>query len=55
MQKISREEVKRQQEQNRLAAENAKLRADLDYIQIMTGVEIPTDEEGGGAVNERMV
>lgn len=55
MQKIGKQEVKRQQEQNRLAAENAKLRADLDYIQIMTGVEIPTDTNGGGINDERVV
>lgn len=45
MQKIDKETVREMQERARLAAENAKLRADLDYIQIMTGVEIPTDEE----------
>ena len=38
-------EIKREMEFNLLRSQNAQLRADLDYIQIMTGVEIPTDEE----------
>ena len=38
-------EIKREMELNLLRSQNAQLRADLDYIQIMTGVEIPTDEE----------
>ena len=38
-------EIKREMELNLLRSQNAQLRADLDYIQIMTGVEIPTTEE----------
>ena len=38
-------EIKREMELNLLRSQNAQLRADLDYIQIMTGVEIPADEE----------
>ena len=45
MQKIDKNEIKRVMELNLLRSQNAQLRADLDYIQIMTGVEIPTDEE----------
>ena len=45
MQKIDKNEIKREMELNLLRSQNAKLRADLDYIQIMTGVEIPTTEE----------
>ena len=41
----SSEEIKREMELNLLRSQNAQLRADLDYIQIMTGVEIPTTEE----------
>jgi hypothetical protein len=41
----SPEEIKREMELNLLRSQNAQLRADLDYIQIMTGVEIPTTEE----------
>ena len=45
MQKIDKKEVERIRKLDSLTAENAQLRADLDYIQIMTGVEIPADEE----------
>ena len=38
-------EIKREMELNLIRSQNAQLRADLDYIQIMTGVEIPTTEE----------
>lgn len=38
------EEIKREMELNLLRSQNAQLRADLDYIQIMTGVEIPKEE-----------
>ena len=38
-------EIKREMELNLLRSQNAQLRADLDYIQIMTGVEIPTSDE----------
>ncbi len=42
---VSKEIIDLEIKNNRLANENAQLRADLDYIQIMTGVEIPTAEE----------
>lgn len=41
----SPEEIKREIELNLLRSQNAQLRADLDYIQIMTGVEIPKEED----------
>ncbi len=44
MQKISKTEIERENALNLLRSQNAQLRADLDYIQIMTGVEIPTEE-----------
>ncbi len=52
MQKLDKKDVEQRQAIERLAAENAQLRADLDYMQIMTGVTIPTAEED---INERMV
>ena len=45
MQKIDKNKIKSEMELNLLRSQNAQLRADLDYIQIMTGVEIPTTEE----------
>ena len=45
MQKIDKNEIKREMELNLLRSQNAQLRADLDYIQIMTGVEIPKEED----------
>ena len=41
----SSNEIKREMELNLLRSQNAQLRADLDYIQIMAGVEIPATEE----------
>ena len=54
MKTASKNEMDIERKQNVLASENAKLRADLDYIQIMSGIEIPTDTTGGQG-NERMV
>ena len=52
MLKISKADIEKERKLNLLSAENAQLRADLDYIQIMTGVEIPTTKEEH---NEEMV
>lgn len=54
MEKLDKDKVEQMRLQAYLKAENAKLRADLDYIQIMSGIEIPT-ETAGGEGNERMV
>lgn len=45
---ISRTNPEQQNEIDRLKRENAKLTALLDYVAVMTDVEIPEDEEGGG-------
>ena len=45
MKRISKEEIERENALNLLRSQNAQLRADLDYIQIMTGVEIPKEED----------
>lgn len=55
MEKLDKEKVEQMRVQAYLRAENARLRADLDYIQIMSGIEIPTEMATGGEVNERMV
>lgn len=44
---LNEREVENERKQNVLASENAKLRADLDYLQIMSGIEIPDDTVGG--------
>lgn len=37
--------LKLRQENERLLAENARLRGDVDYLAIMTDVDLETDEE----------
>ena len=44
MQILTPREVQLEIENIRLRNENAKLRADLDYISLMTDVEIPHEE-----------
>lgn len=44
---ISRTNPEQQNEIDRLKRENAKLTALLDYVAVMTDVDIPEDEEGG--------
>ena len=36
----------------RTAAENAQLKANLDYVAMMSEIDIPTDDEEEGAQNE---
>ena len=42
---VSKEIIDLEIKNNRLASENAQLKADLAYVMMMTGVEIPEEEE----------
>lgn len=50
MRKIDKTVVKEMQERMTLSAENAQLKADLAYVMMMTGVEIPEEEKDGAHV-----
>lgn len=45
MLKISKADVEKERKLNLLSAENAQLKADLAYVMMMTGVEIPEEED----------
>lgn len=45
MLKISKADVEKERKLNLLFAENAQLKADLAYVMMMTGVEIPEEEK----------
>lgn len=42
---VSKEIIDLEIKNNRLRSENAQLRADLAYVMMCTGVEIPEEEE----------
>ena len=42
---VSKELINLELKNNRLSAENAQLKADLAYVMMMTGVEIPEEEK----------
>ena len=41
---VSKEIINLEMENNHLRSENAQLKADLAYVMMMTGVEIPEEE-----------
>lgn len=43
--RVSREEIEQEKKVKKLEVENARLQADLDYVAMMTDVEIPTEED----------
>lgn len=47
LRKVSREEIEQEKRVKLLEAENYELRAKLDYVAMMTDVDIPTEEQEG--------
>lgn len=44
----SKSDIATQRSTERINADNTKLKANLDYVAMMTDVEIPTDENNNG-------
>lgn len=55
VQKNTPDDIAKLRSMDRISAENAKLKASLDYVAMMSDVDIPTDEESEANTNEQQI
>lgn len=55
VQKNTPDDIAKLRSMDRISAENAKLKASLDYVAMMSDVEIPSEDESEAKPNEQQI